>query len=455
MPTARQAFLNMAIYYFLLAGVIIAGVPLCSPKCGRSGKIIYCCLAAVVFIFISAMRFQVGYDYNAYGSMYFNMRYMYPEDLIIRREEKGFLIPLYALNVGVEGYKAVFVYTSIVIYAATFYLIYRNSSCPWISVAAYLCFGLFFNSLCFLRQVMAALVILYGFKYIDKKIPWRYFVLALAAAAFHWSALIMLPMFFLLKIKPSYIYAGIVAAGTVIGCIFSKKLMLFAIDHLYMYKGYDPTTSVEAMNGLGPHYTIIYAVIFIISFVFRERLIKKNHANAVYINCMMYTTVFEAFGLRHAILSRFVLLTYMPALLYMLPDLVSVIKEFITEKLNSKGTNFVRGINICAVSLSAVFAVGCYTILMFTDESGVVPYVSQMNKPYEIFEEIVDNEEDSEEEEEQWISEDMEENREDYIDIPEIDGYDDVSDEYDDWNDEELSDEELEQMLMDELAGLS
>ena len=68
----------MAIYIFLLIGVIAAGIPLCSEKCGKSGRIIYCCAAAAVFIFIAAMRYEVGTDYNLYGVTYYNMKFAYP-----------------------------------------------------------------------------------------------------------------------------------------------------------------------------------------------------------------------------------------------------------------------------------------------------------------------------------------------------------------------------------------
>ena len=39
----------MAVYIFLLIGTILIGIPLCSQKCGRSGRIIYCCAAAEAY----------------------------------------------------------------------------------------------------------------------------------------------------------------------------------------------------------------------------------------------------------------------------------------------------------------------------------------------------------------------------------------------------------------------
>ena len=439
----------MAIYIFLLIGVVFIGIPLCSEKCGKSGRIIYCCAAAAVFIFISAMRFQVGYDYNSYGGMYFNMKYRELEDLVYSRTEKGFLLPLYVLNLGFESYTTIFVYTSIIIYTAVFYLIYKNSSNPWISVAAYLCFGLFFNSLCFLRQVTAALIVAYALQYIDKKFPIRLMVLVIAAAAFHWSALIMLLLVFLLKIKPGYIYLGIVTVGTILFCMFSRSLMMWVIDNFYMYKGYNPETSREASMGLPPKYTIMFGALFIICFAFRKQLIKKNPANAVYINCLMYTVVFEAMGMRHAILSRLAIIPYIAPVLYMTPDLVSVVKEYVSEKFSGRGVKWVQFTSVCSMICLSLFFGGSYIMLMLDNYNGVVPYVSQIDKPNEIFVEEIINEEDSDEEwnddwgdEEEWDSEEWD------------DEWD--SEEWGDeeW-DEEFDEEEFEDEILDQLLNIS
>ena len=430
----------MAIYIFLLVGVILVGIPLCSEKGGRSGRIIYCCAAAVVFIFIAAMRFDVGYDYNMYSYTYFNMKYMYPEDLVGEKMEKGFLLPLYVLNLAFENYTAVFVYTSILIYPAVFYFIYKNSSSPWISVAAYLCMGLFFNSLCFIRQVIASLIILYAMEYMDRKVPVRFFILVFAASVFHWSSLIMLVMFFLLKIKPGYIYLGIISAGTLILCIFSKAFMKWASEHFAMYRIYDPDTMAIAAVGLSPKFTVMFGVLFIICFVFRKRLIEKNPRNSIYINCLMYTIAFEAMGIRHAVLSRFDILIFLPPVLYMVPDLVQVIREYISEKLMQKGEGRVQPANICALACLSLYFAGTYVMLIVGNYNGVVPYASQIDKDHEDFVEMIITEEDDYDyllEDDDLDNEGLDKYDEYYYDN---NGYSD--DRYDDGHDEQPEDGE-------------
>lgn len=390
----------MTVYYVLLAAVVALGIPLCGKRCGKWGKIVYCIICAIGFTVISAIRFQVGHDFNSYGGMYYDMRFHDLESLSKIRTEKGFLLPLYILSLGFEEYYVVFIYTSIIIYAAVFALICKRSEIPWISAAAFLCFGLFFNSLCFLRQFIAAIIIAYAVKFaLNNKDAVRFFVLVICATAFHWSALIMAGLYVFLKIKPGWIYLGIVTAGTVIFCIFSRIAMLFLVGRIYMYNGYDPDNNLEISIGLPPWYTIIFGIIFVIAFLFREKLIQKNPNNRIYINCLMFTVVFEAMGMRHAILSRLAILTYLPPLLFMLPEMTAAIGEYIKEK---KG----KVLAVLSAAAASLFAIGCYTVLLLNNYNGVMPYITQFNRPYDIFEDriITEPDEDIEDNSEELVS---------------------------------------------------
>lgn len=368
----------MVVYISLLAAAVILGIPLCSKKCGKWGRAVYCVLAALILIFVASVRLNVSYDYNAYASIYTNLTFYDISDIMRSREEKGFLLPLYILNLISENYILCFVYVAIVVYGAVFVYIYRHSDIPWVSAAAFLCFGLFFNSLCFLRQIIAAVVAAYGMKYAVNGQPYKFIIIMLMAGTFHWSALILVPMYFLLRIKPSYTYLGIMAGFVAVFCIFSRKLMLWAVDVFVMYKGYNVETSVEASMGLTPAYCIMFGLLFAVCFIFRERLIAKREANIVYINCLMFTTIFEIFGVKHAILSRFAILFYITPILYLLPDAVVVIKEYIGEKFTYPKRR--TAVSVCSAMVAAVYFIGCYCMLMANDYNGVMPYDTFLGK---------------------------------------------------------------------------
>lgn len=368
----------MTVYVLLLAASAIFGAVLCSKRFEKWGKPVYLVLFALIFIFLSATRFEVGYDYNMYGTNYYNMLYEDLNDISALRMEKGFMYLNYFMNLAVEEYYGVHILTSVINYAAVFFLIYKYSSVPWISVCAFLCFGIFFNSLCFLRQFIAALIIAYAVRYIEEKNYFKLLLFTVIASAFHWSALIIAGLYFLLRIKPSWIYLGITTALTIIFCIFSKSAMQFLIENFYMYKSYDPTHNSEANVGLPIRYTIMFGIVLIIAYLMKVRLMKHNPMNGIYINFLMFTTVFEAMGTRHAILSRFSILTCIPGIVFLVPEICVCLKEYVSEKKNKVYGYLSDGV-------FGAFSVVCYVILMVNNYNGVVPYMSQFNRPYEIF----------------------------------------------------------------------
>lgn len=368
----------MTVYLLLLASSAIFGAVLCSEKLKKWGKLVYLILFALVFIFVSATRFEVGYDYNMYGSSYYDLLYEDMDDISTSIMEKGFMYLMYFMNLGVEQYYGVFIITSIINYVAVFFLIYKYSSVPWISVTAFLCFGLFFNSLCFLRQFIAALIVAYATKYIDEKNYFKLFLFAVIASSFHWSALLIAGLYFLVRIKPSWIYLGTVALLTVIFCIFSVKAMQILIENFAMYKGYDPLNHIEAKVGLPIRYTVMFGILLLLSYFFKKRLIERDSKNGIYINLLMFTTVFEAMGTRHAVLSRLAIITYIPPILFLVPELCICIKEYMTEKKS-------KVYAVLSNAAFGVFALACYVILMVNNYNGVMPYVSQFNRPYDIF----------------------------------------------------------------------
>ncbi|MCM1335890.1 MAG: EpsG family protein [Eubacterium sp.] len=367
------------MYILMLAASVILGVILCGKRYGTVGRAVYCAVGAIAFIVISATRFEVGYDFNLYSGKYLDLQWLDITEFMSYDWEKGFSLPLFALSQLFEEYYTVIVYTSVITYAAVFWLIYKNSSVPWISVTAFLCFGVYFNSLCFMRQIIAGLIIAYAMKYAADKKPIYFFMLTLAAGSFHWSALIMLGIYFLMKIRPGWIYLGIMTVGSVAAYIFTPQIMQWAYESAPFYSG---KYRVEG-EGLPPHCTIIFGILFLAAFLLRKRLMERNPANAMYINLLMFSVTFELLGMRHNILARFSLLTYLPPFLYLMPDLVLSARDLINDFFEDTGKRDLAKIGAAAVG--SVYALGCFLYLMSINYNGTIPYVSQFDRPYEIF----------------------------------------------------------------------
>ncbi len=362
------------VYWILLIASLAVGIPLSRVKYGKE---IYCGLMGIVFIVVSAVRFDVGHDFNSYAAMYMNFQKLNVDELMSLKTEKGFAIPLKLLTEVQSRYQIMFVITSIVIVGAIFLYIYKHSNKPYLSVFFFLTFGVLFISFDFLRQMIAAIVVLYALKYVEKKQFARYIAFVLLASLFHISALIMIPFYFILRFKMDWLTLGIYAIATFFLFLFSNDILDFITD--YIYKSYDPHKSAEVINGTDPVYAIIFIAFFILAFLLRKKLIEKNPSNNMLLNCLFFTVFFEVMGVKHAILSRFAVLFFIPAFLALLPDVVDMLLEKCTEFFKGERT---RGNLLKTIAVVLVFGVCTFTYgyMIENDYNGVSPYQTIADK---------------------------------------------------------------------------
>lgn len=366
--------IRMLTYYILFAALVAAGIILCRST---KGEFAYLLSAGLAFFIISAIRRFVGVDYNAYATIYFDLNFFSIEELTTNRLEKGFIIPLKIFSELFTDVQAIFIAVAFVIAAGVVIYIYKYSSIKWVSCAAFLVFGLYFNSMNFLRQILAAVVVAYAIRYIYSKQLLRFVVLVLFASCFHLSALIALPFFFILQIKLNYITLSLYCAVTALIYINSNALMELVTR--YFYSSYDPKTSVEMSNGLTWTYTAFFAVVFVLAFVFRKRLEKRNPFNSVLISCMFFTVFFELIGTKHAIISRLAAFFMIAPLLLLTPEIIQVISGCIAERC--KDDKKKRRL-LCSVAYGAiaVYSVAIFQNFLNNNYNSVLPYKTVFSK---------------------------------------------------------------------------
>lgn len=366
----------MTVYYILLIGAFVIGVPLCKDwglpeKKAKFLRVSYCFIIGFAFFILSAIRKSTGYDYNLYGTWFNQLYFMSYEQIIIWSREKGFTVPVKILQVISENYQIMFIVISFVIAAGIMIFIYKYSALPHVSVAAFLAFGFYFISMNFMRQMIAAVIVAYAMKYIHSNQPMRYLAYILLASCFHFSALIMIPFYIILKIKMNWIVLGIYSAVSAVLFVNSEKLMLIVTD--YFYSSYDPLYSMHMTLGLSPVYTVVFALFFLTAFLLRKPLIKLNNYNGILINSLFFTAFFELIGIKHSVISRFILFFAIAPIIMIVPDLVKVIAEMLKKAFGkNKTVKLIITYSVCLAFI--VFGILLYNFNFETDYNGVVPY---------------------------------------------------------------------------------
>lgn len=362
----------MWIYLAFLAVVVLIGIPLCRNK---TGKIIYCVAAGIILFVFAAIRKYTGYDYNLYAQVYIDFLSMDLDQIGVYRFEKGIAMPMKLLgNVMYVDYQWMFVGYALIFAAALMVILYKTSDKPYLGVFFYMTFGMYYISLDFMRQMVASFIVVLGMRYIKTNQFFRYLLVVLFASCFHYSALVMIPFFFLLRIKMNAVTFGVYTGTGILMFIFSWPLIQFLTKTFlpkYYHSGDVPRGEMDG-NYLYI-YTVFYGIFIILAFLFRKRLQAKDPDNRIWIGCMFFGFFFDAISLKHNIVGRLAIPFLIAASAILMPRVVECMFEWYKEKF--KG-NKKRSIAFSAVSLACigVICVGMYGYMAATNYNGVNPY---------------------------------------------------------------------------------
>lgn len=250
----------MQFYFFFLFFIIllcgryniIEGHYLVSKKFGYTFAILF-------IIFVTAFRFNIGYDWSSY------LNYIYPH---YNPANIGRLEPLDKLIIGCAGYfnqpLIMFASYAVITYANIGYLINKYSVSKYESLMIYICL-FYLIDLSTIRQALAVSVVFYGFKYIEQKKIIKYFITCIFAVLFHKSAAISLLFYPLYYAKPAFTLFIIICVYVGMKVILPKILGSFlTVFMMYLEKG-------GIKDSSGSFQRLVYLLIFIYALVFHRK----------------------------------------------------------------------------------------------------------------------------------------------------------------------------------------
>ena len=363
----------MLIYMVFLAAVVLPGIPMCR---NRLGKAIYCSIAGCALFVFAAIRKYTGYDYNLYGNIFLDYLKMSVDEIGYHRFEKGIAMPMKILgDVFYMDYQTMFYVYAFLFALMLMLILYKTSDKPYIGVFFFFTLGVFFNSLNFMRQMLAAFIIVLGMRYIKNNQFFRYLIIVLFASCFHLSALVMIPFYFILKIKLTPVTLGIYSGIGILVFLFSWEVIQFLTQHFrpkYYHSGPMPTTG-ELSGTHWPIYVVYSGILFIISMLFRKRLIEKDPFNTVWLNCGFFMFYFDLISLKHNIVGRLEIPFMIPFAVIVLPKTIECIIEWCKEKFrkDKKQRTISSAVAVASVML---LCVGMYGYMIENNYNGVNPY---------------------------------------------------------------------------------
>lgn len=367
----------MAIYNALLFGLILFGVLQRRFLPTECAKRLYCILSGVALALISALRFMVSTDYYNYWEDFLQTYFLSWEDFSRQRFEKGYLSLGRLLSGFTLGYNILFVAFAVLFAIVIACFIYRRSANVWVSFAAFVGFGFLYNSMCFLRQYTALMIMLYAFQYVEQRRFFRYVVFVLLASTFHISALVMLPFYFILQIPMNKITLPVTA--TLCGIVFFQSEAILSVVTKVFYKKYG-LTSVEVIHGTSPGPCIAFLIFLAVCLLFYKPLVRQRPYNAFLVNLLYWGTFLELAGIKHAIISRLALFFMTPAVILLAAELAVLFKKALKRTAWGAKRSLVAAVTAYALLLIPMLVL--HQHLLNINYNGVVPYQSVFSEAF-------------------------------------------------------------------------
>lgn len=195
----------MLTYFIIISLIIIFGTLAQSNmnNDGLKGKVsynklgnLYIGICTFILIFVSAFRYKMGTDYGNYMRAY--PRYCKEWFSYVKEfEEPGIGILIKLASFIYDDYLSMFVICALVTVTLYMNTIKKCSQSFLYSVLIFIFIGSWHGSFNAMRQYLAAGILFAGHRYLyDRKLI-RYLIVVFLATAFHKTAIIMLPIYFI------------------------------------------------------------------------------------------------------------------------------------------------------------------------------------------------------------------------------------------------------------------
>lgn len=280
-------------------------------------------LTSIILVLVAGLRFGVGTDYFTYVSLF----PYYAQEVwnsLLNFSEPVIRILSYISLFLTDDYILMFLLSSIITVGLCLYTIYRETNHYTLAILLYIFLGEWHGSFNGIRQYLAMAILFYGHKYILSRNFLKYFAIVILATACHISALPMILLYFVPKIK---LNLKTILLGLLISVMFQQFYMqLFEIiDFSLQFIGrnfiYESGYNVKAIHPL----RIFAANLPLLIYIFSPKD-KYNEKDYFYIKMTVLNGFLFILASQSAYLARFTIYTNIyVALVY--PTLLKNIKK--------------------------------------------------------------------------------------------------------------------------------
>lgn len=276
---------------------------------------------------ICGLRYKVGSDYFLYEGAYYDLNEY-------NRMEYGIMYLIKFLNFLHLDYSVFLLIISFLTISFVYISLKKYSKTPHQSLFLFICLG--YYAMCFngIRQMLALSICLISIKYLLNRKILKYLICIFCACLCHFTAIIMIPLYFIVNINFDKKILKIFLIISVL-LYFAYEPLLYCFTHTFkQYMIYYKKTNMTYWEpGLGTYILgSLRLILAIVIIKYKNMLVEKNSNNNFFINLFLISIPFYAFSFENALLSRY---TYYFSIyeIFLIPQLLEIIVKDRNRKI--------------------------------------------------------------------------------------------------------------------------
>ena len=283
-------------------------------------------------LILIAVRYDVGLDYYMYAKGFQDMAASGFSSLTYEDWEIGYILLNKLIGLFTRDVNVMMFIMAFLCLIGPFFMIWRYSKNPFMSVFLFLNTYLFYLDMNFIRQGIAMSIMCMAYGFLQERKMWRFILLIALAATFHLPVLYLIPVYFFSLIRLNMKTLPIYAGAVIVYFLASDAVLNLVLSHFHQeYLG-----SRFIRLGLAKYYAIIplVLVIAIIALLFYMDFKQPKHLN-VLAHLMLMMGFWQVAMTKHSLFERFSYYT-MPFMLIAIPEAIYIFKEIFAERTSSK-----------------------------------------------------------------------------------------------------------------------
>ena len=293
----------MAVFYSTLVSTFLFSIfsRMTESKNKKVGAF-FALFVVVTIVLVTGLRANIG-DTGTYMNFYKNLANFngFTED----SKDKGFIVfQLILYNFSSDPQFMVFV-TSLITQICILCGLYKYKSYFELEVYMYITSGMFLTVMNGIRQAMVGAILFFCTKLIIDNKFITYAIIVLILSTIHGSALIMIPVYFIVRQDSWSKNTLIIIIITSIGFMFFYQLMpiFFSVLGDSSYTEY-ADSMMQSDIGCSFTRVLVNSVPVILSYIYRNKLKETWSESNIFINISLINLIFMSFALYHWIFAR-------------------------------------------------------------------------------------------------------------------------------------------------------